>query len=253
MATPRDFEASTLWRISAYERMREETGNSGFSRLSPTSTLPATLTGELPRLNRATASSEVLEVLAVCIRQRQDALVLLRHGGLVWPLTIFPKSNLCHLPRPMIPSLEAGIRDLELVSLEPPGLRPPADPMHALVTEGPGYRALPPLLWVLALHVPQASLLDDIGGRAAYRLAADFEPDAAARAGALGPALQRLRTEIASLSDIARWPGMDRERAMRLLNGIYLQGGLMTLRTHIGARDAKSRSERVLSWFRAGR
>jgi hypothetical protein len=27
----RDFDDSTLWRISAYERLRAETGNSGFA------------------------------------------------------------------------------------------------------------------------------------------------------------------------------------------------------------------------------
>jgi hypothetical protein len=82
---------------------------------------------------------------------------------------------------------------------------------------------------------------------------AEFEPDEAARAGAMGPALHRLRSEIASLPDIAGWPGMNRERAARLLNGVYLQGGLMVLRTHHAARDPAAGSERLRGWFRPGR
>jgi hypothetical protein len=249
----RDFNDSTLWRISAYERMRAETGTSGFARLDSTTVLTTTLTAELARLGHAHRSTDTLEVLAACIRRRENALLLLRHNGLVWPLTLFPQRHLYHLPRPIVESLEESARDLELVALEPPGIRPPLDTMQPLAEDGPGYRALAPLLWALALHVPYANLLEDIGGRAAYRLTAEFTPTRSAQAGALGPALQRLRSEIASLPDIARWPGMDRERATRLLNGIYLQGGLMVLRTHHAARDSGSGRERLRGWFRQGR
>ena len=122
--------------------------------------------------------------------------------------------------------------------------------MHERIADGPGYRPIRPLLWALALHAPAAQLLQEIGGRAAYRIVAGHVPDAAALSGALGPALQRLRTEIASLHDIARWPGMDHERAVRLLNATYLQGGLMVLRTHHAAREPGTRSERLRGWWR---
>jgi hypothetical protein len=39
----RDFEDSTLWRVSAFERIRRETGSSGFMRLSGPTLLPTTL------------------------------------------------------------------------------------------------------------------------------------------------------------------------------------------------------------------
>jgi len=73
-------------------------------------------------------------------------------------------------------------------------------------------------------------------------------------AGALGPALQRLRSQAASLDQIARWPGMDAERAVRLLNGAYLRGGLMVLRHHPAARDAtrwRGNSRKQCGWWRA--
>lgn len=249
----RDFDDSTLWRISTYERMRAETGDSGFARLNEKSVLPTTLNAELSHLHRVHLSGDALEVVAACIRQRESALLILRHRELVWPLTLFPQHNLYHLPRSIIESLEQGVRDLEVISVEPPGLRPPGHAMHERIADGPGYRPLAPLLWTLALHAPRETLFEDIAGRAAYRLVSDFTPEASALAGALGPALKRLRVEIASLADVARWPGMDRERAARLLNGVYLQGGLMVLRTHVAARDSASGRERLRGWWRAGR
>lgn len=247
----RDFDDSTLWRISTYERMRAETGDSGFARLNAKSVLSTTLSAELSQLQRAQSPGDALEVVAACVRQQESALILLQHRALVWPLTLFPQHNLYHLPRSIVESLQQGVRDLEVIAVEPPGLRPPGHAIHERIADGPGYRPLAPLLWTLALHAPRATLFADIAGRAAYRLVSDFTPDAGALAGALGPALRRLRVEISSLADIARWPGMDRERAARLLNGVYLQGGLMVLRTHTAARN--SARERLRGWWRASR
>ena len=39
-----DFDDSSLWRISAYERMRAETGSSGYAVLGRQTTLPTTKT-----------------------------------------------------------------------------------------------------------------------------------------------------------------------------------------------------------------
>ena len=59
--------------------------------------------------------------------------------------------------------------------------------------------------------------------------------------GALKAAIDRLRRQTANLTEIASWPALDRERATRLLNALYLQAGLMVSRSHPDAvRD---------SWF----
>lgn len=231
-------EDSTLWRISAFERMREQTGHSGFAALTPHTVLPTTLTAELDQLPRVARQQQLLEVTAACVRHRENALLLVRHRGLIWPLTLFPGNDLYHTRRPLVESLAQDQRDLEFVALEPPGLRPPGHHMHERIAAPDDYHPLPQLTWALALHVPHAALLQDIAGRAAYRLSADFNPQRATLPGALTPALRRLRTEIAPLNEIATWPGMDRERAIRVLNGAYLQGGLMVLRTHHAASDA---------------
>lgn len=248
--TPRDFDDSTLWRISAYERMRAQTGHSGFAALGGSTVLPTTLHAELSHLEHGPRAGDVLEVVAACMRHRESALVLLRLHGLVWPLTLFPRQDLAHLPRPIVPALERGTRDLALVSVEPPGLRPPGHVQIERVGAQEAYQPLRPLLWALALHAPRAALLGPLVGPLAFRLAPDFRPDSTAPAGAVGTALRRLRTEVASLEGMARWPGMDTERAARLLNGIYLQGGLMLLHHHPQARAAAGG---WLDWLRGRR
>jgi hypothetical protein len=234
----RDFEDSTLWHISAFERYRAQTGDSGFASLERQTTLPATLAAELSLLERAKRTNDVIAVLAACIRKRESALIMLRHRDLVWPLTLFPQQGLYHLPREIVESLASNHRDLEVLAIEPPGLRPPGHVMHERIAAAPGYRRLPPLLWAIAQHAPRPHLLDDIDGRAVYRITADFDSDGLPQPGALGPAMQRLRREVTSIDDIARWPGMDRERAARLLNGVYLQGGLIVLRNRQPASES---------------
>ena len=240
----RDFEDSTLWRISAFERERTDPGQSGFTSLQRL--LPFSLLARLRSVERITAPDDVMEVVGACMRQRDDVLLLLNHLDLVWPVTLFPMANLYHSPQPIIDTLHAGPRAVRVISVEPPGLRRPAawPPWDA------GFRPLAPLLWALALGVQGAVLLHDIGGRAAYRAGSDAD---VALPGALGPALQRLRQGCASLQDIAGWPGMDRQRAARLLNGLYLQGSLITLRTHPAARDSGGRDASLLRRSQPGR
>jgi hypothetical protein len=117
--------------------------------------------------------------------------------------------------------------------------------MHERVGRMEHYRPLKPLLWGLALNGPRSALLAEIGGHAAYRSTVSKEGRPFA-AGALGPAAERLRNESASLRDMAAWPGMSAERASRLLNALYLVGGLMVMRTHPAARDESALLGRLL-------
>lgn len=249
----RDFDDSTLWPVSTYERIRSETGHSGFARLDEHAVLPTTLVGELSQLRREDRESDLLDVVAACLRQQESALLLLSHRGFVWPLTLFPRNGVYHVPRPILESLQEGQFDLDVIAVEPPGLRPPGHPMHERIGDPAAYHPLPRLLWALAMHAPRTELLGDIGGRAAYRLGPQYRSEDGVLAGAMGAALRRLRSEIASLQDIAAWPGMSRERATRLLNAIYLQGGLMVLRTHPAARDSAGGGQRLRAWWRGSK
>ncbi|HZT56030.1 MAG TPA: hypothetical protein VFA35_07385 [Burkholderiaceae bacterium] len=232
----RDFEDSTLWRISEFERVRSRSGGSAFARLGGASVLPTTLLADLRRLDASGASDEPLEVVAACIRHREAALLCLQYDGLVWPVTLFPQQMLYHSPRDLTQALPTALAHITLISAEPPGVRPPGHWMHERIAQVEHYRPLLPLLWSLALDGPRATLLAEIAGTAAYRALKNPEADGATLRGPLRSAAQRLRRETVALRDIAAWPGMGVDRASRLLNGFYLSSSLLATRSHPAAR-----------------
>lgn len=240
-----EFEDSTLWRVSAYERMRLERSSSAFAQLGENTVLPTTLVAELRQLDARRESGDVLEVLAACVRHRQAALLCLQYEDLVWPVTVFPSEGVYHSPRDVALAAPAALATLRVLSCDAAGLRPPGHWMHERVGRLEHYRALQSLLWIVALQGPRSELLAEIAGTAAYRatLSRDALPFAS---GALGPAAERLRRESVSLRDIAAWPGMSTERASRLLNALYLNQGLMVMRSHPAAREEHSLLSRLL-------
>ena len=245
----RDFEESTLWRVSEFERIRQETGSSGYMMLDgqPTS-LSSTLMSELRVLERRRAGNDVLEVVAACVRHREPALLYLRHEELVWPVTLFPAQMLYHSPRDMAEATPEGLAGMKLISLDPPGVRVPGQWMFEPGGRDACYRPLVQMLWSLALKGPRPDLLDELAGPAAYRLMHSRLPEGVAAPGALGSAIERLRRESVSLKTIAGWPGMSVERAGRLLNGLYLASELMITRSHPAARESSARG--LFGWRR---
>jgi hypothetical protein len=241
----RDFLDSTLWRISAYERMRLERSSSVFAQLGEPTLLPTTLLSDLRHLESRREDGDVLEILAACMRQRQSALICLQYDGLVWPVTVFPSELVYHSPRDMTLATADGLAALKVLSCDAPGMRPPGHWMHERVGRMEHYHPLKPLLWNLALNGPRSELLSEIAGHAAYRVTLSRE-DRLLAPGALGPAADRLRSESASLRDIARWPGMSTDRACRLLNALYLTSALMVMRSHPAARPEGSMLSRLM-------
>lgn len=233
----RDFEDSTLWHISEFERVRHDSGSSGFMRLGGPTLLPTTLLADLDRLQADPLRGDALEVVAACVRHRTAALLCLQHEGLVWPVTVFPHEMLYHAPRDMALASVAGMAALKVVAAEPPGVKAPGDRIYERIARPEHYRPLSPLLWLLALHGPRKTLLAEISGTAAYRLVASRMTERPQVSGALGSAVERLQVESVSLRDIAGWPGMSLERASRLLNGLYLTSSLMVTRSHAAARE----------------
>ncbi len=235
----RDFDDSTLWRISSFNRIRLETGSSGFARLGQATVLPTTLLADLRRLDADPAASDVLEVLAACMRHREAALLCIQHDGLVWPITVFPVQQVYHSPRALLANAEgagSALAQATLLTAEPPGVRPPGHWMHERIANADHYRPLLPLLWLLALQGPRTALLAEIAGTAAYRATRRLAEDGLAAPGALSSAAERLRRETASMKAVATWPGMSVERASRLLNGLYLVSALIVTRAHPAAR-----------------
>ncbi len=234
----REFEESTLWRVSEFERVCVQTGSSAFARLDGHTVLPTTLLADLRRLDAEGTSDDVLEVVAACMRHHESALLCLKHDGLVWPVTLFPSQMSYHSPRDLMQVGPADLARLSLLSAEPPGVRPPGHWMHERIAHADQYRPLLPLLWMLALHGPRQELLGEISGTVAYRALKNPAEDGVVLSGVLGSAAERLRRETVPLRTICGWPGMTLERASRLLNGLYLGSSLMATRAHPAARTA---------------
>ena len=241
----RDFQDSTLWRISAYERMRLERGSSAFAQLGENTMLPTTLLSDLRHLESRREGGDVLEILAACMRHRQAALICLQYEGLVWPLTVFPGELVYHSPRDMSLATRDGLATLKVLSCDAPGMRPPGHWMHERVGRIEHYHPLKALLWQMALHGPRTERLAEIAGDAAYRVTLS-RSDRLLAPGALGPAADRLREGSATLRDMARWPGMSTERASRLLNALYLSSALMVMRSHPAAKPEGNLLGRLL-------
>ena len=205
----KDFEPSTLWRISAFEQARLA-GKLNGQDDRPT-LLPTTLLADLQQLRRDPTNDDVLEVIAACVRNKEAALLYLQHGNNVWPVTLFPREEVYHSP---------------------------GDAMHERVARDDRYHPIAGLLWAVALQGPRTSLLTEISGPVAYRLVSSADPkDMPSSLAALSSAVGRLRNEAASLRDVAAWPGLSIERASRLLNALYLTGALMVSRSHPAARS----------------
>jgi hypothetical protein len=212
-----------------------------------TSTEPAALSpsllADLQRFEERDRSADTLGALAACVRHNTRVTLHLQCGRHVVPLTVFPREQLIHCPMQMIELLTQHFADLRVVHVESAWLHPPGSTEMMLVGRNPMLHPLGPFLWELAMRGARRELLPEIAGLAAYRIAPGLDLARLPVRGALLATLSRLRTQSANLRELADWPGLDRERAIRLLNALYLQAGLIVSRAHPdAARD---------SWFGA--
>jgi len=242
------FDPSDLWRISDFRRARNEGRFELDASPGRATLLPTTLLTDLRRIRSDPMSSDVLEVIAACLRHHEPALLYLEQGQFVWPVTLFPREGLYHSPR----SAEAmaatfALSQLRLVSAEPPGVRPPGSILVERVASAEKYHPLAGLVWTVALHGPRGTLLSEINGRAAYRVVATHNAgDLPPLKGAISSTVARLEQRSSSLGEMARWPGMSIERASRVLNALYLSGMLLVSRAHPAARGAAAGWRRLL-------
>jgi hypothetical protein len=234
-----------LMRISTFRRQLEsEAATTGGGALSTrqsqlSSRLGESLMQDLVRFEREGHKGELLEVLAACVRHGRSLLVHLQIEDRMLPLSVFPTDGLVHMPLPLERFLEMPLGDLRVVNYEPPTMRPPSEKRHGLArligADAPVFLPLAPLLWELALRGSRDELLPEIAGNAAYRIAPGMELQGLNLTGSLAAAAQKLQKQTSNLREIAAWPGFDRQRAMRMLNGLYLQAGLVISRTHPAA------------------
>ena len=227
------FGEPELMRASAYrlylKELEAEAAESGVS--TRISSLSPSLRADLYRFEQDGATSEVLEVVAACVRHAKRVTIHLQRGEHVVPLTVFPEERLVHCPLPIDQLLDEPTA-LQVMHVEPAMLRPPGNEASGLVGESRMHAPLAPLLWELAMRGARTDLLPEIAGPAVYRVTPGLEFGAIPASSTTLAAIYRLRRESATLREISDWAGMDRERAVRLLNALYLQAGLMVSRSH---------------------
>jgi len=227
------FGEPELMRASAYrlylKELEAEAAQSGVS--SRISSLSPSLRADLYRFEADGGISEVLEVVAACVRHAKRVTIQLQYGERVAPLTVFPEERLVYCPLP-IRQLLAKPLELRVLHVEPALLQPPGNEESGLVGEAHLHSPLAPVLWELAMRGSRTELLPEIAGPAAYRVAPGLALSNLPLSPDLTAAVYRLRREASTLREISEWAGFDREKAVRLLNALYLQAALMVSRSH---------------------
>jgi hypothetical protein len=223
-----------LPRLSDFRRQQraQPLGTDTLAGATRLSSLEPQLLQDLQRFDaqaRVGEGLEVMEVLAAAVRHNRPLRLMVAHGEHILPLTVRPRERLVQAPLPAAAWDTLHWPGMRVLQVERAGPAP-----------GDGSAAMPaiqlsPVLWALALRGARAELLPEIAGPAAYRIAPTTDLAALELGKVLSLAVARLQRETAALDDIARWPGMNRERASRLLNGLYLQAGLIVSRAHPAA------------------
>lgn len=122
--------------------------------------------------------------------------------------------------------------DFELNLPLQPDAAPEQPPEAEPQATGADCQPLARLAWALARHGRREALLPGIAGPALYRCTPDSQLPGDAPP-AWRDALRRLRDQPVSVETVAGWQGMDAALARRLLNGLYLQSGLIVSRSHV--------------------
>jgi hypothetical protein len=233
-------DGAELMHLSDFQRQHEGVLHDAETEAGATllTSLNASLLQDLMRFDPADdagAGLEALEVLAAAVRHGRPLLLHLQYHYRVIPLTVFAADGSLHCALPLQQLLALELGDLRVLHVEPARLRPLASGDAARVGEPRQYADLSPLLWELALRGARETLLPEIAGPAAYRVAPGSALHRLGLSGSLEAAVEQLRRRPCNVTEIASWPGFDRERAKRLLNGLYLHAALIVSRTHPAA------------------
>lgn len=180
--------------------------------------------------------TELVEVLAACVRHTQSLSIVLRRDPRVFSLTVFPIDKLAHCATPMSEFVAGDLARLEVLQVERARLARPG-PRHLAADVDGHFGPLATLMWEVALRGSRDSLLPELAGQAAYRIA----PGASLRGlrvpGAMASCIVRLRRQTCNLREMSEWPGLNVPRATRLINALYLQSALIVSRSHPAATN----------------
>lgn len=208
------------------------------SQLTQLSSLSVSLTQDLMRAALGPGDRrELLEVLAASVRHGQDLSARLLIHNQWQVLTVFPHRQLMHSTQPLDVWLELGPAFWQVGEVLPALVDAPAQPVDPDAAVAAPFAALPPLLWAVAVAGARGELLPELAGQAAYRVAPGVDLSGLFIPPRMLSCITRLRRETCSLREIADWPGVGKAKAMRLLNGLYLQSALIVSRTHPAATN----------------
>jgi hypothetical protein len=185
---------------------------------------------------RGALRAELIEVLAACIRHNHALSIVLQRAQRVMPLTVFPIDKLAHSPMPMAEFMAGELAALKVLQVEPARIERPGPRRLSADIHGQ-FGAMGALMWEIALRGSRTTLLPELAGQAAYRIAPGLVLHGLRVPGAMANCILRLRRQTCSLREIAELPGLNAPRAMRLINALYLQAGLIVSRTHPAATN----------------
>ena len=203
------------------------------------SSLSPSLLQDLLRFEAAAGPQRaLLEVLAACVRHTQPlAITLGAPGHSLLVISVFPLDRQVHCPVPLATLLAGDLSALQVVEVQPARWRAPGSTDAHRIDRPECYTPLGPLLWAVALRGEREALLPELAGQAAYRVSPGISLSGLEVPGAMITCITRLRRHTCNLREIASWPGVGPHRAMRLLNALYLQSGLIVSRTHPAATN----------------
>lgn len=202
------------------------------------SSLSPSLLQDLLRFEASGPQRELLEVLAACVRHTQAlALTLAAPGQPRLVLSVFPTDRQVHCALPLAEVLDGNLAALQVLEVQPARWRPPGSTEAHRIDRPDHYAPLGPLLWAVALRGARDTLLPELAGQAAYRVSPGLSLGGLTVPGAMAACITRLRRHTCNLREIASWPDVGLERAMRLLNALYLQSGLIVSRSHPAATN----------------
>ena len=201
------------------------------------SSLSPSLLQDLQRFDPRSPQRELLEVLAACLRHTQALAVDLDGPRGRLTLSLFPLDSMLHCALSIDELRDSDLALQQVVGVRPASLLPPANALLKRLEEQHGYVPLRPLLWLTALYGARETLLPELSGQAAYRVAASLKLAGLDVPGAVSRCIVQLRRQTCNLGEIASWQDIGTARATRLLNALYLQAGLIVSRTHPAATN----------------
>lgn len=176
-----------------------------------------------------------LAVFAASVRHSQPIAVHMHARGKPFLLSIFPREGYYQCARSLGEAHPDDLAQLRLARVEPVlpllmGDTPAGKQSECRV--GP----LGLMLWQLALFGPTHELLAEIAGPASYRMTPSHDLAGLPLPWGMPAVLRKLRQRASTVEELAQGTSWGPSQVKRLLNALYLQLGLIVIRSGTGTQ-----------------